>query len=78
MMKYLRNPIITLIIKYENDSGLVYIAGYVFRKYTVCEDKEIIYDIIVNYFETGKINEKYQWLTTYFSGSFVGDANFFA
>lgn len=47
--------------KYENDETEVGLAGYYFPQMIVCEDKDILLDIILHYFETGKIHEKYEW-----------------
>ncbi len=47
--------------KYENDETEVELAGYYFPQMIVCEDKDILLDIILHYFGTGKIHEKYEW-----------------
>lgn len=50
--------------KYKNDETEVEISGYYFDKMCICEDKDILVDIIINFFETGKINQKYEWIET--------------
>lgn len=50
--------------KYENDMTEVILFGYDFCKACLCEDKDILFDIIMHFFETGKINEKYEWYET--------------
>lgn len=47
--------------KHENDETEVELAGYYFPQMIVCEDKDILLDIVLHYFETGKIHEKYEW-----------------
>lgn len=46
---------------YANDKTEVELAGYYFPQMCICEDKDILFDIIIHFFETGKINEKYEW-----------------
>lgn len=47
--------------KCANDETEVELAGYYFPQMIVCEDKDILLDIILHYFETGKIHEKCEW-----------------
>ncbi len=46
---------------YANDETEVELAGYYFPQMCICENKDILFDIIIHFFETGKINEKYEW-----------------
>lgn len=48
--------------KYEYDETEVGLAGYYFPQENICEDKGILLDIVLYYFETGNINEKYDWI----------------
>ena len=48
-------------LKYKDDKTEVALAGYYFPKMITCEDKETLMDIIIYFFETGSINEKYEW-----------------
>lgn len=48
--------------KYENDKTEVPLSGYYFPQEIICEDKDILLDIILYYFETGNINKKYDWI----------------
>ncbi|MDE6620083.1 MAG: hypothetical protein K2K74_06275 [Lachnospiraceae bacterium] len=48
--------------KYENDETDVPLSGYYFPQEIICEDKDILLDIIRYYFETGNINEAYDWI----------------
>lgn len=50
--------------KYENDMTEVLLFGYDFCKACLCEDKDILFDIIICFFETGRVNEKYEWYET--------------
>ena len=50
--------------KYENDMTEVVLFGYDFCKACLCEDKDILFHIIMHFFETGRINEKYEWYET--------------
>ncbi len=50
--------------KYENDMTEVVLFGYDFCKACLCEDKDILFDIIIYFFETGRVNEKYEWYET--------------
>lgn len=42
----------------------VVLFGYDFCKACLCEDKDILFHIIMHFFETGRINEKYEWYET--------------
>ena len=48
--------------KYENDETDVALSGDFFPQMIICEDKDILLDIILYYFETGNKNEKYDWI----------------
>lgn len=50
--------------KYTDKEEWVEIAGYTSLKSGICEDTNILLDIIVTFLETGKPSEKYEWLET--------------
>ena len=50
--------------KYTDKEEWVEIAGYTSPKSGICEDTNILLDIIVTFLETGKPCEKYEWLET--------------
>ena len=47
--------------KYANDKTEVELAGYYFPQMCICEDQDILIDIIIHFFETGKMNKDYEW-----------------
>ena len=50
--------------KYENDMTEVILFGFDFCKACLCDDKDILFNIIMHFFETGRINPKYEWYET--------------
>ena len=50
--------------KYTDNEEWVEIAGYTFPQNSICEDTNILLDIIVTFLETGKPCEKYEWSET--------------
>ena len=50
--------------KYTDKEEWVEIAGYTFPQNSICEDTNILLDIIVTFLETGKPCEKYEWSET--------------
>lgn len=47
---------------YKNNSDLVEVAGYEVPQMCICEDKEVLLEIIITFLKSGKPSEKYEWL----------------
>jgi len=50
--------------KYVNEEKWVEIAGYYAPQKCICEDTNILLDIILTFLETGKPCERYKWFET--------------
>lgn len=50
--------------KYADDFDMVEISGYEAPQMCICEEPDVLLEIIMSFLQTGKPCEKYEWLET--------------